>query len=123
VSETKSIFNDTSSAVELTIYVAGRQGGQVQEFGTRQFSLASGETIDVEYGDLHHPFLEGVMIKSEISGVEISQKLMVKRQDSDFDQALNVPNVIALSDLQVKWFTELYPATGSGRLEKIAQEV
>jgi len=123
VSETKSIFNDTSSAVELTIYVAGRQGGQVQEFGTRQFSLASGKTIDVEYGDLHHPFLEGVMIKSEISGVEISQKLMVKKQDSDFDQALNVPNVIALSDLQVKWFTELDPATGSGRLEKIAQEV
>ncbi len=100
MTQSKLFHNDTSRPVSLTIYIGGRNSGAVEAFGTRKLVLEPEQAEEVSYGDLHHPFIEGVEITRQVAGVESSYKVMVNGGSPLFEKIVNETDLISLSTIE-----------------------
>lgn len=60
----KHFENITDTEIELTLYLAGKQGQRLETFGTRNMKIASGAQGEINLTDLRHSFLQGICIKT-----------------------------------------------------------
>ena len=97
----KSIVNKTAFPITVTFYICGRVASELDNFGTRRFSLAPGQLADIAYGDVRHSFLAGIKLESDIHGMHVEQKQMVVDTDNDFDHYLNSSRVLTIRDINL----------------------
>ena len=64
----KHFHNETPNDIEITLYVAGKKGQELNTYGSRVEKLDGGATCDVSIGDLHHSYLQGIRIRSNRQG-------------------------------------------------------
>lgn len=100
LSQSKVIHNDTNRKISLTIFIGGRNPGAVEAYGTRKLELEPEQSEEVSYGDVLHPFIEGMEIKRQLDGVESSHRIMINGENSRFDRVINEAELISLSAVE-----------------------
>ncbi len=94
----KTICNDTESPMRITLYVGGRTNG-FESYGTREVELVPGQVMDVDFGDIRHPYLNGIKTETLVAGMSVTNQIMVEEHESDFDLYLNGDEHIMTSTL------------------------
>ncbi len=87
--QSKSFLNSTDCDIELTLYVASREGGRFQPFGTRVEAISAGTEKHVCFGDTRHPFLHGIRLVAQKNGDRILFERHIESAGSDADHMLN----------------------------------
>lgn len=100
MTQSKLFHNDTNHPVFLTIYIGGRSPGAIEDYGTRKLALRPEQMEEVSYGDMLHPFIEGMEITRQIEGVTSSYRLMIEGESPLFDQMVNETDLVSLSAIE-----------------------
>jgi len=60
----KHFVNETHNEIELTLYVAGREGIKLNTYGSRILRIDSGGNATIPIDDLRNSFVQGIRIRT-----------------------------------------------------------